>query len=155
MGKLIFKIHGIEFEYIGEPLEIERFIQRLVAGAIQLSPSQTRLTPETDKLLTSHPQVTFSETSKLKRSLPSDKEVKKYIMSKPMFKHTLFDIQEFFFGTKFKSRGETKTMYHKTARQVRGIRKEIEREYGGEFKEAFAEGGIKEFVFKKNPDATA
>lgn len=149
MGKLIFKIHGIEFEYIGEPSEIERFIQRVVAGAEQFSSSQSRLTGIDSPLIS---QAVFSATARLERQLPDDEYVKKFITSKRDFRHNLFEIQESLFGVKFKSRGETISMYHKTARQARRVRKDIEREYDGRFEETFGEGGVKEFVFKKNPN---
>lgn len=46
-------------------------------------------------------------------------------------------------------------MYHKTARQVRKIRKKIEKETGGKFDATIGEGGVKEFFFKKKPEVVA
>lgn len=152
MAKLKFKKGGIEFELIGEPWEIESFVQRIFSSEAQIAPSQRRLTPKT--VLTEpgpYPlsQSGFTKVGELKRELPTDRRVLRYVLSKPNFGHNLFEVQEEFFGARFKSRGETRHMYHKTARQLRRIRKKIETEEKGKFEEIFGEGGVKQFVFRR------
>lgn len=78
-----------------------------------------------------------------------DREVMEYIKSKPNFAHNLFEVQERFFGRRFTSRGNTKRMYHRTARQLRLIRPKIERQHKGKFEEEISEHGVKQFIFKK------
>lgn len=149
MGKLKFKIAGVEYEYEGDLMEIIPFIQR-VSG--YLSSSQTRLASEAQLATATLSQSQLTKRGALDLPLPSDESVKRYILDKPDFRHTLFDVQAHFFGTKFKSRGESRRMYHRTAKQLRKIRKEIEEEHKGDFQEIFAEGGVKQFIFRKRAD---
>ena len=154
-GKLRFKVAGIEYEYDGDPIDLVPFIQQLQTLAGNFDASQTKLTVETPSTLTAvvpPAQSKFAEHGKLDVPSKPDMLVKRYIMSKPDYRHTLFEVQNHFFGRTFKSRGQTQRMYHRTAKQVRKIRKEIETEERGVFEEVFAEGGVKQFVFRKKAD---
>jgi hypothetical protein len=147
MVKLKFTIKGIEFEYEGEPLEVQTFFQRLMNG--QQIPM--------DKLSPHEAPLTQDKPSKRKIvdiTLKPDTKIKEYIISKPNYKHTLFEIQEQFYGTKFKSRGETGRMYHKTSKQLKRVRKEIETEQKGKFQEVLGEDGTKRFTFEKSQQVT-
>lgn len=81
---------------------------------------------------------------------PSDNEVKAYLLSKPSFSHDLFDVQEHFFGRRFVSRGSEARMYNRTIHQLRVVRRAIEEEKHGRFKETHGEiRGQKRYVFEQ------
>ena len=125
---------GVEFEFEGEPEEIMKLYQLTTGRPIHtVSPK-----PEKEK-----------PTEKPMFNLPSDKEVEDYIKSKPNYQHDMFEVQRHFLGRKLLSRGSTAHIYHRITRQLRAIRKKIEKEEGGEFKEEFTKGGLKRYTFKK------
>ncbi len=151
-GKLKFRYKGFEYEYDGDPLDLLPFIQQLQSLGGEPDASQTKLTPETQSTsskVVSPSEIEFAEQDQIDYPTMPDETVKQYIMSKPAYQHNLFEIQEHFYQRTFKSRGETQRMYHRTAKQLRKIRKEIASEQQGKFIEAFGEGGIKRFMFKK------
>lgn len=146
MPILKFKIKGVEFEYVGDQGEIISFVNRFLGGSVALP-----VKPERSSSAISPSVIVSAESEDLvDLPAPSDKEVVAYVTSKPEFRHTLFDVQKQFFGTTFKSRGKTKRMYHRTARQLRAIRELIEKEFEGKFVETLGAKGLKEFVFKKS-----
>jgi len=130
MPKMRYKTRdGIEFEFEGEEEEILRLYQRVVTMVGQPVSSKTEIEdPE----------------------LPSDKEVIQYIISKPNFEHDIFDVQERFFGKRFTSRDkETRRMYHRIHRQLRGVRETIEKQVKGKFVSTTGDKGVKRYTFKK------
>jgi hypothetical protein len=91
--------------------------------------------------------------TKIDENLPPNNEVKQYILSQvPDYRHSLFDVQLYFFKRKFISRGSTKKMYHKTFRQLQMVRQQIEIEQKGKFVPIVGENRINLYVFQKNPD---
>ena len=150
MAKLRFKIQGVEFEYIGDDYEIERFVHRLLSRGIQFPPAQTRL-PESE-LIRLPPKPVPQTKQQLDLKTPPDDEVMKYIMSKPNYAHDLFEVQEHFFGRTFSSRGNTTRMYHRTADQLRMVRDAIADSEDGMWKSVLGSGRRKVFTFvKKSP----
>jgi hypothetical protein len=161
MGVLKFKKGGIEFEYIGEPSEIEQLVQRLTTAATYNMPAQQHFPPHTEAPQQTNIVAKLEKpaSSKTRRKtilpLPTNEEVKKYIMSKPDFAHDIADVQQHFYGTNFKSRGDTQSMYFRTSRQVVEIRKQIEKEENGQFTPYAVEKNLMRYVFKKIPVVTA
>lgn len=151
MGVLKFKKNGIEFEYIGEPLEIEQLVQRLTTIASLNTPAQQHFPLLSEPLVQAkNKQSPTRVRPSITRPLPSNEDVKRYILSKPDYEHDITDIQRHFFGTNFKSRGETGVMYHRTARQVIEVRALIEKEQDGEFVPFPIEKNLMKYVFKKH-----
>ncbi len=103
--------------------------------------------------LASEPSIIVSPDVVDMPAHPDDKVID-YITSKPDFSHDLLEVQRFFFGQVFKSRGKTKRMYHRTARQLRMVRKIIESRYEGVFVSRLGSDGVKRFVFKKQRTPT-
>lgn len=147
MKTLKFKYGGAEFEF---PVETDdeavAFIHKLLSVPFE--------TPFADRK--KEPIHPLSEPPKVEiasQRLPPDEAVMEYITSKTDFKHNLFDVQERFFGRRFSSRGkETKSMYHKTHRQLRKVHKKIEKKYGGKFEGALGKDRLKYFTFKTEED---
>lgn len=82
--------------------------------------------------------------------LPPINEVKKYILTQPNFAHTLFDLQNHFYGKEFHPSDRTeKEMYHKTFRQAARVRSKIEIEKGGTFIVNVGKNRKNEYVFLK------
>lgn len=137
MPRLRFTVKDIEFEYIGDQKDIIDFIRALwdtQFGVTSLKEIATKPSVVPTKSLT---------------NLPSDYEVLQYIIQKPDFKHTLFDVQEHFFGKQFKSRGPTMNMYIRTSTQLKRVHKKIEKEYTGKFESKIGKGRRKYYSFKK------
>lgn len=153
MAKLKFRIAGVDFEYDGDASDVERLIERLLRNTTRFTPSQTFLTTEplSAKTPLPTPQSELTSRGEIRLRLRPNEEIKQYILDKPRYRHNLFEVQTAFFGKTFKSRGETRHMYHKTARQLRQIRKQIEHEKRGKFKARLQEGGIKQFIFEEEP----
>lgn len=146
MPTLKFTIKGVEFEYIGEEDEIVSFINRFLGESMMPHVQAKPVSPAT-----SPSAIVSTETRKMiDIPAPKDEDVIAYITSKPDFSHDLFEVQKHFFGRTFKSRGTSKRMYHRTARQLRLIRRTIEEQHKGRFIETKgSERGLKRFVFKK------
>ncbi|HSV49929.1 MAG TPA: hypothetical protein VLH35_06395, partial [Candidatus Acidoferrales bacterium] len=87
--------------------------------------------------------------------LPSNESLMDYIMSKPDYTHDITDIQQHFFGRKFKSRGETQLMYHRMNRQLTEIRAQIEKNQDGIFNPFPIEKNLIQYVFKKRQKTLA
>lgn len=147
MPTLKFTIKGVPFEYVGNQHEIIDFINGFLGGSIVL-PAQAKPTTPSLQSVTLKTEADVEEMIDV--PAPLDEEVERYITSKPDFSHNLFEVQRIFFGKTFTSRGNTKRMYHRTARQLRLIRKQIEKEYKGKFIEETGEHGLKQFTFKKS-----
>jgi hypothetical protein len=148
MPTLKFKIKGVEFEFLGKEDEIVNFVNRFLGGSVKLP-----VELEHNSLMATPSAIVSPETKQLiDLSTPSNKEVTAYVTSKPEFSHNLFEIQQHFFGRTFKSRGNGKRMYHRTARQLRMVRKSIEKQFKGEFTETLGAKGLKRFVFRKSVD---
>jgi len=81
--------------------------------------------------------------------MPSNEDVLQYITSKLDFKHTTFDVQEHFYGQQFSSRGKTQSMYLRTIKQLKDVRKEIEKRFGGKFEEIRGKKRLTYYTFKK------
>lgn len=151
-GKLRFTFAGIEYEWEGDPIAIVPFIQQLSRSIGKYDSSQMKLVSEHASTLTARtprPQSKFTKQGKVDYPPISDEDVKQYILSKPDYRHTLFEVQMSFYNRIFKSRRETQLMYHRTAKQLRRIRNEIATEQKGKFQEILVEGGVKQFVFKR------
>jgi hypothetical protein len=163
LGTLKFKKGGMEFEYVGEPQEIEILINRLsgIDGANALT--QTRLfttgantpTPSTVTIV-SVPQrlsqttaYTRARISAINLPLFPDVEVKAFLKTKSAYRHTLAEVQEHFFGKKFGSRGESASMYHRTSRQLVDVRRLIENEENGIFRPEDLGANVIEYTFVK------
>ncbi len=146
MPTLKFTIHGVVFEYIGEESELVSFLNKFLSGSI---PSSTQMKP-----ILPNATPTIMQKAKEEKMIdiptPSDEEVINYITSEPSLSHDLFEVQRHFFKRTFMSRGNEKRMYHRTARQLRLIRKQIEKSHGGRFiATKGAKKGLKRYIFKK------
>jgi hypothetical protein len=147
MPTLKFKIRDVEFEYVGNEDEIVSFVNRFLSVSAMFLGEQKEA-PQGAKPLT----IIGTESEDLvDLPKPADKEVIAYITSKPDFAHHLFEVQKHFYGRTFKSRGKAQRMYHRTARQLREIRKAIEKKYDGKFSKKLGSGGLKYFAFEKSP----
>ena len=87
MGKLRFRIAGVDFEYEADPIEIQRLVQQLLGQAGQFVPSQTKLTVKPTETLTqsTRSQIKLSKEGMLDYPLKPDEDIIKYIVKKPSF----------------------------------------------------------------------
>lgn len=149
MPTLKFTIKGVEFQYVGDQDEVVSFIKRFLSESVTLPAQAKQVSPKTS-IFTQR----IGPEEIIDKPIPSDEKVIEYITSKPDFSHDLFDVQTYFFGITFKSRGKEQRMYHRTARQLRMVRQVIEKQHDGKFKAVKgAKRGLKRFVFKKSPTA--
>jgi len=151
MGTLKFRKGEIEFEYSGEPEDIKRLIEGLTHPQSQIAEHAIHSSAGGHKELEAAEQpLFFQEKNRLLVDLPSSDEIKKYILSHPDFAHDIMDVQRHFFGRTFKARGETQLMYHRTNKQLREVRAQIEREQNGYFAPFPIEKNLIKYIFKKN-----
>jgi len=142
LATLRFKIKDIVFEYIGEHKDMIQFIQELMA-----SPFDITVTPI-------QPQEAHKISTK-EMSLPSNEDVLAYIVSRPNYQHTLYDVQKHFFGRAFITTDkETLGMYFKTMKQVKEVRNEIEKRYHGKFEKKRGKGRLDYYTFKQEEKLT-
>lgn len=128
------RLDGVEFEFEGKPEEITRLYQ-LVTGEPVHTISSVSQSPEPLQ------KPTIKE--------PSDEEVEMYVKSRPNYEHDIHQVQKHFFGIILSSRGDTAYAYHRTNRQLTAIRKKIETEEKGKFKEEYVKGSLKRYTFVK------
>lgn len=133
-------------------LTMDELIQLLYVTAKKRKPFQIPSPAEQTKLIEPQKDKRITEKTTINECLPPDVEVKQYLLSKPEYRHTLFDVQRHFFKDRaFISRGYTKKMYHKTFRQLQSVRAQIEKEQGGKFYTVIGENRVNEYVFEKTP----
>jgi hypothetical protein len=101
----------------------------------------TNLNPKTHQQIA---EVTKRETS-IRVNMPTNQEVEAFIKSKPNYEHDLRMVQNEFFGRTLSSRGPTKSMYHRTNKQLANVRKKIEKEEGRNFKEQILDQNVKRY----------
>lgn len=128
------RLDGVEFEFEGNPEEITRLYQ-LVTGELIHTRSLVSQNAETPQ----KPTITG----------PSDEDVEMYIKSRPNYQHDIHQVQKHFFGKILSSRGDTTSAYHRTNRQLTAVRKKIETEEKGKFKEEYVKGSLKRYTFEK------
>ena len=147
MAKLRFKIQGVEFEYVGDDYEIERFIHRLLTRGLPMSPTQTLL-PESKSIpTTTQPVYIPSPDEQIDLETPPDSEIADYIMSKQNYAHEIFEVQDHYFGKTFPSRGNTRRIYQRTAEQLRRVRRKIAETQNGTWKSILGAGRRKRWKF--------
>lgn len=160
MLKLTFTYKGRQWQLEGEDQQIVSFLASFPEGTIK---PYTQLDSSPDASFdpprlpsrsgTAH--RTAAKIVMIDQQLPSNEEIKEYLLTKPNFAHDLFDVQKRFFGRIFTSRREEQRMYHRTIRQLREIRRAIEQEQHGKFKEIKGEiRGQKRYVFEPLQTAT-
>jgi hypothetical protein len=159
MPTLKIRIKGQEVEVI---LTMDEFMQLLSSDHSEKQfaiPNQSKIEDERSVKYVVDPatmQTAWQKPYKKKmmekqifESLKSDAEVKEYILNKPNYTHTLFDMQKHFFKKEFPSRGATKPMYHKTFHQIQRVRQQIEKEKGGKFTTEVGPHRISQYIFQR------
>lgn len=115
--KLRFKVKGVDVECEGDVDEINRILSELFTKGYV---SEVKYEEDKDEL-------------SLKKKIPSQEVLIKYITSKPNFEHDIFEIQEHFFGRRFSSHGSDEKKYNALYRRLVRVREKIEKEFGGKF----------------------
>lgn len=147
MPALKFKIKDIEFEYIGEPEDMSKFIQTLMTGTISVTSLEK--IPHKATPITHHGEPTPSENTPLDTPMPSFDDVLAFIVSLPSFHHTLYDVQRHFFHRIFNTTDkDTFVMYFRTREQLKKVREEIEKQYHGKFEKTRGKGRLDYYTFK-------
>lgn len=140
MVKLKFKIKDHDVECDGTVEEIQKLLSSLIRGDSEIRLGRQR------------PEIN------LKEKIPAQEKLINYIISKPNFEHNIFEIQEYFFGKHFGSRGDDGKQYNALYRRLVRVREKIEKDYNGKFQGEWsqtADGELyKIFRFVKKPEVT-
>ncbi len=115
MVKLKFRIGNMEFESEGSIEEIKELIEKLVAGGYKAE------------------KVSAEEDVEIKSRIPDQETLINFIISRPNFEHSNFDVAEYFFGRRFASSGSDAKKYNALYRRLVRAREKIEQRYGGKF----------------------
>lgn len=145
MPTLKFKIKDFEFEYIGEHGDMVKFIQTLMAGSFNITSLEKTSHRATSIRSQEQPIITPKNMS-----LPPFDDVLSFIISRHNYLHTLYDVQKNFFGRTFTTTDKGAIgMYLKTMNQLKEVRAEIEKRYGGKFEKKRGKGRLDYYTFKQ------
>lgn len=144
MPTLKFRLEGLEFEYIGNNDEIKDFIHSFISQTMHLPEHEEMRVKRKSRLVIT--EKIGDDTTNV--PLPPDEKIMEFLEGRENFSHDLTDVQKGFFGKVFSSR-DAQRMYHRTARQLRGVRIKLEKKHLGNFVEQpTGIRNLKRYVFK-------
>lgn len=140
----------IRFYIDGQPIEFEGTVQEIAEFLKVINKEQIALdTSEETKKRREELAKEKAVVEEVKNNLPSVENVIDYIYSQDNYRHSTFDIMNYFFGRTFKARGVTEGLYHDFLRIATEARNRIIHEIGGKFEHRLERGRHK--IYEWNP----
>jgi len=127
VGKLTFYIDGHLVQFDGTVEEIASFLKTIQNEGIHLDMS------EDEKRRREELAQEKAIVEKVKQNLPSVADVVVFILSQKDYKHSTFNIMEYFFSRTFRARGVTEGLYHEFLTLATEARNQIVSVQGGRF----------------------
>lgn len=142
MAKLTFHVNDELVEFEGTVEEVTAFLKTIQKEHISL------VSDEEHRRRLEELARDKAEVENAKKSLPTIKAVKAFILSQPEYRHTTFEVEKHFFGRTFKARGVSEGLYHEFLHITTEARRQIEREHNGKFNYELELGRHKVYTWK-------